>query len=135
MAIPTQPEIQQASAAGGDFSLLSCNELANAEGAVRQRIAQPSEAGVYTFGVYTPDGAPVAERTDILNANAEALGTLRERRDCAPKPAARPTAATVVEAEPATAAPAPAPAPAATAKKARSSNGDAAATPRRGKFL
>ena len=41
--IPTQPEIYQASATGGDFSLLSCTQLTTAEGSVRQRLAAMRE--------------------------------------------------------------------------------------------
>lgn len=82
--IPMQQEIFEASATGGDFTLLNCNQLVNAEGTVRQRIATPSEEnGVYTFGVFTPDGERVAEKDDILTTRAQELQRLRDSRDCA----------------------------------------------------
>ena len=80
--IPIQPEIFQASATGGDFSLLSCNQLSTAEGSVRQRISSLDPTSVYAFGVVTPEGAPVAEKRLILNSAANEFGEIRNRRNC-----------------------------------------------------
>ena len=80
--VPIQPEIFHASATGGDFSLLNCGQLNLAEGSVRQRLTSLEQDGVYSFGVVTPDGVPVAERQMILNSAASELGTIRNQRNC-----------------------------------------------------
>lgn len=81
--VPVLPEIRNASASGGDFTLLSCSQLATAEGSLRQRLSALDAGETLSLNVVSPTGQPAAERRMIVNSAAQEMAALRVRRNCA----------------------------------------------------